>query len=168
MFNWLNIVLAGAFVAMAAPTVVAAQTASARPLQSLKYGVAWYPEQWPEAGWDPDLRLMRAGGFTFVRIAEFSWSTIEPAEGAYNWEWLDHAITKARARGLHVVLGTPTAAPPAWMTEKYPEILLVEQNGQRGRHGVRRQFSVGSTLYRKRWLAPVARLSLTFSGTPMA
>ncbi len=117
---------------------------------SLEYGVAWYPEQWPESGWDNDLRLMHEAGFSFVRLAEFAWSTIEPSEGRFDWTWLDDAIARAKSHGLKVVLGTPTAAPPAWMTSKYPEILLVEQNGETGRHGGRRHFSVGSALYRQK------------------
>ena len=118
--------------------------------QPLEYGTAWYPEQWPEAGWDTDLKLMQDGGFTFIRIGEFSWSTIEPIEGRYEWGWLDRAIEHARTHNLKVVLGTPTAAPPAWMTTQYPEILLVEQNGIRSRHGGRRHFSVGSARYREK------------------
>lgn len=146
--------LMAALLASALPIAPLGLAAAAAPAESvvspLEYGVAWYPEQWPEAGWDADLKLMRAGGFTFVRIAEFSWSTLEPAEGQYDWAWLDHAIAHARAHGLKVVLGTPTAAPPVWMTDRYPEILLVEQTGQRGRHGGRRHFSVGSALYRQK------------------
>ena len=149
MRRWLTAVLIGTALAADGPSLAAAATPTGA-VQPLEYGVAWYPEQWSEASWDADLRLMRGGGFTFVRIAEFSWSTIQPAEGAYDWVWLDHAVAHARATGLKVVLGTPTAAPPAWMTEKYPEILLVEPDGRPGRHGGRRQFSVGSALYRQK------------------
>ena len=125
--------------------------AFARPTpDTLEYGTAWYPEQWPEASWDSDLQLMQDAGFTFVRMAEFSWSTIEPAEGQYRWGWLDRAIAKAKSHNLKVVLGTPTAAPPAWMSEKYPEILVVDQNGIRAKHGGRRHGSVGSELYREK------------------
>ena len=131
------------------PIIGAAKPASAAA-GPLEYGTAWYPEQWPEAAWDADLKLMHDAGFTFVRVAEFAWSTIEPAESRYEWAWLDRAIARAHAHDLKTVLGTPTAAPPAWMTTKYPEILLVEQNGDVGRHGGRRHFSVGSALYRQK------------------
>ena len=136
-------------LALLGPAAVAAPPAWEGP-RSLEYGTAWYPEQWPESGWDADLQLMQDGGFTFIRIAEFSWSTIEPSEGNYQWGWLDRAIAHAAAHKLKVVLGTPTAAPPAWMSAKYPEILVVEANGIRARHGGRRHFSVGSALYRKK------------------
>ncbi len=134
--------------------------------QSIEYGTAWYPEQWPEKSWDADLDLMRAGGFTFIRIAEFSWSTIEPIEGQYDWGWLDRAIARATRHGLRVVLGTPTAAPPAWMTTKYPEILLVEANGVRTRHGGRRQFSVGSALYRTKAAEIAGRMAARYGNNP--
>jgi beta-galactosidase len=132
--------------------------------EPLEYGTAWYPEQWPQASWDADLRQMRAAGFTFVRVAEFAWSTIEPEEGRLEWGWLDAAIARARANGLKVVLGTPTAAPPAWMTTKYPEILAVEANGRPARHGARRHFSVGSALYRIKAGTIAAAMAARYAG----
>lgn len=150
MVRWFVAALLASALAVMPEPLIAAPAKSLSAVRPLEYGVAWYPEQWPEAGWDADLTLMRSGGFTFVRIAEFSWSTIEPVEGKYEWAWLDRAIARAHAHGLKVVLGTPTAAPPAWLTERYPETLLVEQNGERGRHGGRRHFSVGSALYRQK------------------
>ncbi len=145
----------GTAVVVAAILATYGSAARAEPparsaVQPLEYGTAWYPEQWPESTWDADLTLMHDGGFTFVRIAEFAWSTIEPQEGHFHWDWLDHAIAYAAAHGLRVVVGTPTAAPPAWLSAKYPEILAVEANGARARHGGRRQFSVGSALSARR------------------
>lgn len=131
-------------------TVAAAGPPLPSAHQTLEYGTAWYPEQWPESAWESDLQLMQDAGFTFVRLAEFSWSTIEPHEGQYDWRWLDRAIAHAVAHKLKVVLCTPTAGPPAWMSAKYPEILLVEANGIRTRHGGRRHFSVDSALYRQK------------------
>jgi beta-galactosidase len=98
---------------------------------ALLMGADWYPEQWPEARWETDLKLMAAAHFTVVRIAEFAWSTMEPAEGRYDFAWLDRAVRLSEKHGLAVVLSTPTATPPAWLTEKYPETLRVEPNGQR-------------------------------------
>ncbi len=104
-------------------------------------GTAWYPEQWPESRWDADLTLMERAGIRFVRIAEFAWSSMEPTEGDYRFEWLDHAIDAAAKHHIYVVLGTPGAAPPAWLTQKYPETLRIKDNGQPDQHGNRQQFN---------------------------
>ncbi len=46
-------------------------------------------------------------GLTYVRMAEFSWSNIEPSPGGiYNWAWLDQVLDLAYTYGLRVVLGT--------------------------------------------------------------
>ncbi|WP_240499984.1 beta-galactosidase [Sphingomonas montana] len=127
-----------------APTV--ATTAQVGP--GFAFGTAWYPEQWPEARWDVDLALMKAAGFNTVRIAEFAWSRMEPAEGQFDFAWLDRAIAAATKAGMVVVLGTPTAAPPAWMSQRYPDILRVDEEGRRAEHGGRRHFSFASARYR--------------------
>jgi beta-galactosidase len=112
-------------------------------------GAAWYPEQWPESQWDPDLSLMEAAHIHVVRVGEFAWSTMEPTEGQYNFGWLDRAIADAARHHICVVLGTPTAAPPAWLTEKYPETLRVSEDGVRDEHGNRQQFSFADKKYRE-------------------
>ncbi len=115
----------------------------------LLVGAAWYPEQWPESRWDQDLALMQAAHIDVVRVGEFAWSTMEPAEGQYNFAWLDRAIALAAKHHICVVLGTPTAAPPDWLTTKYPQTLRVEADGRRAEHGNRVQFSFTDPLYRK-------------------
>jgi beta-galactosidase len=112
-------------------------------------GAAWYPEQWPESQWDTDLDRMAACHIHLVRVAEFAWSAMEPEEGKYDFAWLDHAIEKAAQHHIVVVLGTPTAAPPAWLTTKYPETLRVDEDGKRAEHGNRQQFSFTDPKYRE-------------------
>ena len=110
-------------------------------------GTAWYPEQWPESRWEADLKLMEDAHIKMVRVAEFSWSRLEPSEGHYDLDWLDRAITAAAKHHIVTVVGTPTATPPAWLTAKYPETLRIEPNGQRVTHGNRAHASVASDLY---------------------
>ena len=104
-------------------------------------GTAWYPEQWPESRWDADLTLMQQAGIHMVRVGEFAWSRMEPSEGHYDLDWLDHAVAAAAKHGIYTVVGTPTAAPPAWLTQKYPETLRVDEEGHRAEHGNRQQFN---------------------------
>jgi beta-galactosidase len=110
-------------------------------------GVAWYPEQWPESRWEEDLRLMEAANLKVVRIAEFAWSRMEPLEGHYDLDWLERAISLAAKHHIVSVVGTPTATPPAWLTQKYSETLRMEPNGQRVTHGNRAHASVTSPRY---------------------
>lgn len=84
-----------------------------------------------------------------VRVGEFAWSRMEPREGQYELDWLDHAVAAASRHGIYTVLGTPTAAPPAWLTQKYPETLRMEETGRRAGHGNRQQFNFANLKYRE-------------------
>lgn len=113
----------------------------------MKLGVCYYPEHWPIERWPVDARLMRAAGLSVVRIGEFAWAQMEPAEGQFQWDWLDRAIDTLVGEGLEVILGTPTAAPPAWLVHAHPEILPVDAQGRRRRFGSRRHYCVNSPVY---------------------
>lgn len=129
-------------------------------------GAAWYPEQWPESQWDADLSRMEAAHIHVVRVGEFAWSTMEPTEGQYNFDWLERAIDLAAKHHICVVLGTPTAAPPAWLTEKYPETLRVNENGVRDEHGNRQQFSFADKKYRELAHDIAERMAIRFGHNP--
>ncbi|GIK58056.1 MAG: beta-galactosidase [Chloroflexi bacterium] len=114
----------------------------------MKFGVCYYPEQWPAERWAADARMMREAGLEMVRIAEFAWAKMEPADGRYTWEWLDKAIETLAAAGLDVILGTPTAAPPAWLSHAHPDVLRLDANGRARQHGARRHVCPNSPTYR--------------------
>jgi beta-galactosidase len=127
----------------------AAGTAASEAQPALYLGTAWYPEQWPEERWDTDLALMEKAGIRFCRIAEFAWSRMEPSEGHYDLDWLEHAVRAAERHHIAIVLGTPSAAPPAWLTQTYPETLKVSEEGRRDEHGNRQQFNFSNPKYRE-------------------
>jgi beta-galactosidase len=133
---------------------------------TLLLGAAWYPEQWPESRWDADLQLMQDAHINFVRVAEFAWSTMEPSEGNYQLDWLDHAIRAAQKHHIAVVLGTPTAAPPAWLTSKYPEVLRTNENGRVEGHGNRQQFDWSDPKYRRFTAAIATEMAERFGHDP--
>jgi beta-galactosidase len=108
-------------------------------MSRVRLGVAYYPEQWPRERWELDAELMAEAGLSIVRLGEFAWARLEPSRGELDLEWLDESIGILAARGLDVVLGTPTAAPPAWLVEASPEILPVRPEG-RVRFGHRRHY----------------------------
>ena len=100
-------------------------------------GVDYYAEHWPEARWPEDARLMEKAGISLVRLAEFAWSRLEPREGQFEFGWLDRALAVLSARGIKAVLGTPTAAPPAWLVEKHPDVLPLDELRQPRGFGAR-------------------------------
>ncbi|WP_147803779.1 beta-galactosidase [Alkalicoccus halolimnae] len=112
-------------------------------------GVDYYPEQWPKERWKTDLELMKELGINVVRIGEFSWSLLEPEEGSYDFRLLDEAVSFIASYGMKVVLGTPTATPPAWLVQKYPEVLPVQEDGQTIGFGARRHYTVNSRVFRR-------------------
>lgn len=102
------------------------------------YGVDYYPEAWSESQWEKDAAMMQAAGINFVRLGEFAWVKMEPQEGKFDFDWLDRALRVLNAHGIRVVLGTPTASPPAWLYAKYPDVAATDENGVRYRFGSRR------------------------------
>ncbi len=123
-------------------------------------GVCYYPEQWPEAKWAEDAARMVALGLKWVRIAEFAWAKIEPRPGHFDWAWLDRAIETLGSVGLKVILCTPTAAPPKWLVDLYPEILPVAEDGTVRKFGARRHYCFSSLRYR----AEAARITGEIAG----
>ncbi len=117
------------------------------PERKLYFGAAYYPEHWPEDRWPEDIRLMQAAGMNVVRMAEFAWSTMQPEAEEFNFGWLDRAIERLAESGIASVLGTPTAAPPAWLVEICPDILAVDENGRRVQFGNRCHYCVNSPEY---------------------
>ena len=113
------------------------------------FGVAYYPEQWAESDWEPDARQMRECGVNAVRMGEFGWALMEPSEGQYDFALFDRAIATMARHGIKTILGTPTAAPPKWLTRKYPEVLHVFESGQRADDQSRRQYCYNSAVYRR-------------------
>ncbi len=112
-------------------------------------GVYYYPEAWNQDQWDRDFQKMSEMGFEFTHMAEFAWAQIEPSEGNYDFKWLDKAVELAAKHNLKVIMCTPSATPPVWLTKKYPEVLLVEPNGQTAMHGTREHYSWSSPKYQE-------------------
>ncbi len=110
-------------------------------------GAYYYPEHWPEDQWERDIKKMAELGFAFTHFGEFAWSRMEPEEGKFNFEWLDKVVGLAEKYGLKVIMCTPTPTPPAWLTEKHPEILTVDESGLRQQHGSRLHVSYNHKTY---------------------
>lgn len=115
----------------------------------LKLGVCYYPEHWPENMWEEDLKRMKKAGIHTVRVAEFAWNLTEPEDGVFVFDFWDKFLDLAQKMEVGVIFGTPTATPPAWLTEKHPEILNCDHNGLAYHHGSRRHYSYNSVVYQE-------------------
>lgn len=115
----------------------------------LYYGVSYYPEAWDEKNIEDDIARMKELNMNVIRMAEFAWHKMEPQEGQYDFAWLHKIIEKLHANGIDVILGTPTATPPAWLGDKYPEIYVTTEEGQQLTHGARRNCSYTNAVYRR-------------------
>jgi beta-galactosidase len=129
-------------------------------------GACYYPEQWPKELWEDDFRRMRELGFSVVRMAEFAWSIFEPEEGRFQFDLFDCAVDLAHKYGINVIMGTPTATPPAWLTHKYPEVLNVAQDGTVYQHGQRRHYNYNSEVYRELSARIVSKMAEHYKDHP--
>ena len=132
----------------------------------MKTGVCYYPEHWPESRWAEDAAHMRRLGLSVVRIGEFAWSRLEDPDGTLHLEWLGRAIDTLHAAGLGVVLGTPTATPPAWLLARHPDMLAVDEHGRPRGFGSRRHYCFSSIAYRDECTRIVTRLAEAFGEHP--
>ncbi len=115
----------------------------------LHYGASWYPEMWPASEWPEDVAKMKEVGFTLVRVFEFAWKRFEPSENEWEFAWAREVLDLLHEAGIQAMIGTPTAAPPAWLTTAYPEVLGTKASGKRQTHGQRKHYNPHSRVYRQ-------------------
>jgi beta-galactosidase len=132
----------------------------------MHYGGDYNPEQWPESVWPEDVALMREAGVTMVSIGIFSWSRLQPAEGVFDFGWLDRVIDLLHEGGIAVDLATATASPPPWMHESYPEILPRRDDGVVLGPGSRQHYAPSSPVYRRLAKELVTALAERYANHP--
>jgi beta-galactosidase len=154
------------FAGLIGSSFLSAQIAAPAVVPPLLLGTAWYPEQWPEPRWDADLELMQKAGIRIVRVGEFAWSRLEPQDGQFDLDWLDRAVAAAGRHGIYTVIGTPSAAPPAWLTQRYPETLRTMEDGRKDQHGNRQQFNWANPKYLEKTRLMALELAKRFGHNP--
>ncbi|HEX4811213.1 MAG TPA: beta-galactosidase [Nonomuraea sp.] len=115
----------------------------------LAFGGDYNPEQWPREVLEEDVALMREAGINLVSLGMFSWALMEPAEGRYEFGWLDEILDRLHAAGVAVGLATPTAAPPAWFVARHPDVLPVTREGVRIGFGGRQSACSSAPAFRQ-------------------
>lgn len=107
----------------------------------LLYGVAYYDEYMPYDRLQKDVQMMKAAGINVVRIAESTWSTLEPQDGTFDFTHIDRVLKAMHEAGISVIIGTPTYAVPTWMVRKYPDVLAITPRGQ-NQYGPRQNMDI--------------------------
>ncbi len=105
-----------------------AKTFDPGKMETILYGVAYYPEYMPSDRLDKDVELMRKAGLTVVRVGESTWSSWEPRDGQFEFAWMQRVLDRMHRAGIKVILGTPTYSIPTWLYKAHPEI-VVTHNG---------------------------------------
>lgn len=93
-------------------------------MDTVLYGVAYYPEYMPHDRLDQDVALMQKAGISVVRVGESTWSSWEPRDGDFQFAWMERVLDRLQAAGIKAILGTPTYSIPTWLYKEHPEILV--------------------------------------------
>ena len=111
------------------------------------FGGDYNPNQWPKEIWEEDIRIFKKASINSATVNVFSWAKIQPSENCYDFEELDQIIEKLSTEGFDIVLATSTAALPAWMFKKYPEVARTDYDGRHHKFGQRHNACPNSLVY---------------------
>jgi beta-galactosidase len=116
------------------------------------HGGDYNPDQWInyEGIWDEDFRLMDLAHVNVMTIGIFSWSSLEPEEGRFDFSWMDQIMDRLAAEGKYAILATPSGARPAWLSHKYPEVLRTNADRTKNLHGDRHNHCFTAPIYRQK------------------
>ena len=150
-----------------AAALVLASSALAEPprLDRPLFGVAYYDEYMPYDRLAEDVRMMQDAGINVVRIAESTWSTLEPQDGTFDFTHVDRVLDAMHAAGIKVIVGTPTYAVPTWLVRKYPDVLAITPRGP-NQYGPRQNMDITNPNFRRHAERVVRTLLAHVKGHP--
>ena len=119
------------------------------PFTRILYGGDYNPNQWPREVWNEDMRLFKKAGINSATVNVFSWAKLQPNEETYDFSELDDVIDMLGKENFDIVLATSTAAMPAWLAKKYPEVTRVDFEGRRHKFGQRHNHCPNSPVWRR-------------------
>lgn len=132
----------------------------------IRFGADYYPEHWDEKRHETDAKLMHEIGIDVVRMAEFAWSKLELENGVFRFEWLDNVINILANYNIRVVLGTPSAAPPAWLIDEIPDLLPVDSQGRTRGFGGRHHNCHSNSAFREHIKRLVSKMAHHYKNNP--
>lgn len=132
----------------------------------MRIGADYYPEHWDRSRWKTDAEMMVKANIKVIRVGEFAWSLYEPEEGKFDFTWMDEILDFFQGYGISAVLCTPSATPPKWMADKYPEIYQDDIHGNAKIFGTRRHYCYNSSVYRQKTGILVEKLAERYGNHP--
>ncbi|MBD8108343.1 beta-galactosidase [Erwinia persicina] len=137
-------------------------------VNALLHGADYNPEQWENSPGiiDDDVVMMQQAHCNVMSVGIFSWAKLEPEEGRYDFGWLDNVLEKLHQKSIRVFLATPSGARPAWMSQKYPEVLRTGRDRVPALHGGRHNHCMTSPVYRQKVQAMNVQLATRYAHHP--
>ena len=136
------------------------------PIKDFLYGGDYNPYQWPQESWGEDIQVFKQAKINSATINVFSWAALSPAEGEYDFSKLDAIVDELSAADFKIIMGTSTAAMPAWLFKKYPEVGRVDYQGRRHVFGQRHNFCPTAPAYRRLAADLVDHLAARYADNP--
>lgn len=136
--------------------------------EKILHGGDYNPEQWlsnPEI-LEQDIAYFKKAHINEVSMGIFSWAMLEPKEGEYHLEWMEEIIEKLYQNDISVILATPSGARPKWLSDKYPEVLRVDESRHRNLYGLRHNHCYTSPVYREKTRLMNMELARRFGNHP--
>lgn len=118
-------------------------------VKKIVYGGDYNPEQWDEATWEKDYEMFHKAGIDILTLNVFNWAMLQPNEETYDFSRLDATVKRATENGMKICMATGTAAHPAWMAKRYPDILRTDIHGRKMKYGKRHNSCPNSPTFRK-------------------
>lgn len=135
-------------------------------LSRFLYGGDYNPDQWPENTWSEDIKIFKKADINSATINIFSWAILEPEEGKFDFSKLDKVVEELGNANFDIVMGTATAAMPAWMFKTYPDVARVDYQGRRHVFGQRHNFCPNSKNYQRLARELVEKLAQHYQNNP--
>lgn len=136
-----------------------------KPFKRILYGGDYNPNQWPREVWEEDMRMFRDAGINSATINVFSWAKIQPSEEQYDFRELDEIVEMLEKENYDIVMATSTAALPAWLVKRYPEVARTDYEGRHHKFGQRHNACPNSPVYQKYAAALVEKLAERYGKT---
>ncbi|MCR5031453.1 MAG: beta-galactosidase, partial [Lachnospiraceae bacterium] len=135
---------------------------NSKKVTEILYGGDYNPEQWPQEVRDEDMRLLSGAGVNVVTLNVFSWAKLQPSEERYDFTDLDRIVKQVTEQGMKIVMATSTAAMPAWMAHRYPDVLRKDFTGHTHKYGGRHNACPHSPTFQKYSAALAGKIAQHF------
>ena len=117
--------------------------------QELYVGANYHPHDSNVAVWKRDIPLMKAAGFSVVRMGHLAWDSYEPSDGRFEFAWFDQVMDLMEQAGIKVILDIAVRPAPIWLHQKFPSIGVTDSSGNRLYPNHRYMDDIGDPAYQE-------------------